>query len=66
MENQTTHVVYFIFHIVLLLFTFTHTIYSSVLPLSWYSVCLDLFLVATSCCISGVSSQWEGAIFDPS
>jgi len=30
MENQTTHVVYLIFHIVLLLFTFTHTIYSSV------------------------------------
>jgi len=21
--------------------------------------------VATSCCISDVSSQWEGAIFDP-
>ena len=35
-----------------------------------HTVCVMLLLitacaVATSCCISDVSSEWEGAIFDP-
>jgi len=45
-------------------FTFVELVLLSV-ACSWHGIIITACAVATSCCISDVSSQWEGAIFDP-